>query len=502
MMDIHTPSCFRTAPTLPRNSSSGALTLTSPITERSNNPTYSFSRSNSYTGNMVVESQSLNFRPMTPDPHPDNVNKSDLNKLNIEKAGTQNLSLPPEGAVTPTDEPVSKKLRLMSSEDEHSTKTDIEYVFDKNYMNETRDKNGVDMNGLQYSQHVTSKDYINESESLDKIQTGEKRRRLSESVPLKNAESLLEAAFKVGIDKSPPTLSPKTMSDTDFDAASTGSPSVSVSGERRRRKPNLEDIVRRMKEVETDYYSEDSENDEESNEEGMHMPDGMDEVDGDLSSVRMPVLANQTDVFKDGKVFENGDDKNEFDRDGSDKIDRELNENNNVIEKLRQDELDKENKGLNDKVDENGIPLPVSSKLDMSEHKGESVIKQAGHVTPPHSGNTWLHGNGIFNSFPMFPFQTNPAELPFSKFMNPFENKYSSPELEKDYLKCQYCERTFRRQKNLENHIENTHHGKSPQRKKSGETGGDMYFKCTHCPYTTKHQSNLYVHLRIHTGKS
>ncbi|CAL1533698.1 unnamed protein product [Lymnaea stagnalis] len=71
--------------------------------------------------------------------------------------------------------------------------------------------------------------------------------------------------------------------------------------------------------------------------------------------------------------------------------------------------------------------------------------------------------------------------------------------VDKDYLKCQFCERTFRRQKNLENHVENTHQGKGPLKPRR-ETN-DMYFKCSHCPYTTKHQSNLYVHLRIHTGK-
>ncbi|CAG5134469.1 unnamed protein product [Candidula unifasciata] len=71
--------------------------------------------------------------------------------------------------------------------------------------------------------------------------------------------------------------------------------------------------------------------------------------------------------------------------------------------------------------------------------------------------------------------------------------------IDKDYLKCQFCERTFRRQKNLENHVENTHQGKGPLKPRRDTT--DMYFKCSHCPYTTKHQSNLYVHLRIHTGE-
>lgn len=499
MMDIQSPSYFRTAPTLPHNSSAGVLTLSSPAVERSNSK-YSFSRSNSYTDNMVVESQSLNFRPMTPDPHPDNLNKSDSDILSIEKSVQQNLSLPPEGAVTPTEEPVSKKPRLMSSNEELSAKTDIEYIFEKTFPHEKIDQNGVEMNGLHYPDEKSKAFSTESNDYMVGLHTSEKRRRLSESVPLRNAESLLEAAFKAGLDKSPHTLSPKTMSDIDFDAASTGSPSMSVSGERRRRKPNLEDIVRRMKEVETDYYSEDSELEDEVNEERQRMQEDGDEVDGDLS-VRLPVLANQIDDLKDGKSFESGEDINNFDRRVF--IKSELNENNNIIEKMRQDELDKENKGHpvgEDDLDNNGVPLPAS-KLESVGMNGGSVIKQAGHLTAPQgTGNNWIHGNSPFNGFPMFPFQTNPADLPFSKFMNPFENKFSSPELEKDYLKCQYCERTFRRQKNLENHIENTHHGKSPQRKKAGEQGGDMYFKCTHCPYTTKHQSNLYVHLRIHTG--
>ncbi len=89
---------------------------------------------------------------------------------------------------------------------------------------------------------VEAKDFMQSSddtESEDSMQLPEKRQTLSESLPLKNTESLLEAAFKVWLDRSPPTLSP----DTDFDVASTGSPSM--NSERRRRKPNLEDIVRR-----------------------------------------------------------------------------------------------------------------------------------------------------------------------------------------------------------------------------------------------------------------
>lgn len=448
---------------------------------------------------MVVESPTLNFGPMTPDPHPDNVGKSNTDKLDGEKTVSQNLSLPPEGAMTPTEEPVAKKPRVMPPSEEYTAKTDIEYIFDKNFANETTNQNAVEMNGHGEGDEI--KTCPNESsDTCADVQTGERRkRRLSESVALKNAESYMDSAFKAGVDKSPPTLSPKTWSDTDFDAASTGSPSVSSNGERRRRKPNLEDIVRRMKEVETDFYSEDSENEENFAKEENDMQEGMDEVDGDLSSARMPVLSSEIDGFRNTKSMENGYGHGDID---NQTMVKELNENNNIIDKLGPEDTDKENKrNETDEKDEDGIPLPAS-KIDSHGQNGESVIKQVGQVTPPHStSSNWLHGNSPFSNFPMFPFQTTPSELPFSKFMSPFDSKYNSPELEKDYLKCQYCERTFRRQKNLENHIESTHHGKSPQRKKTGDTGNEMYFKCTHCPYTTKHQSNLYVHLRIHTGE-
>ncbi|KAL8580691.1 hypothetical protein ACOMHN_004732 [Nucella lapillus] len=117
----------------------------------------------------------------------------------------------------------------------------------------------------------------------------------------------------------------------------------------------------------------------------------------------------------------------------------------------------------------------------------------------PHQFSSAKMGNWFPNTLPhLFPFPTSGLmESPLGPKFMPYEGKIL--ELDKDYLKCNYCERTFRRQKNLENHIENTHQGKGDQRPKR-ETG-DMYFKCTHCPYTTKHQSNLYVHLRIHTGE-
>ncbi|XP_052798856.1 uncharacterized protein LOC128230542 [Mya arenaria] len=464
MMDIHSASCFRPSATLPHNSSAGSLAVPSPSADVRDAPKYTFGRSNSYQGNMVVESQTHNFRPMTPDPHPDNVDNTDSHKIDLPSSG-QKSTLPPEGALTPTEEPVAKRKLQISEEFTSDQQTEV------NSTKQIRDSIS-DVNVLN--------DFNESSDSIDMAQFGPKRRRLSESVALKNAEMYLDAAYKAGLDKSPPTLSPKTLSDTDFDGMSTGSPSVSVSGERRRRKPNLEDIVRRMKEVETDYESDDSDN-EVFDERGMQ--EGGDEVDGDIS-VKMPVLASQMELLQSmGKKAFNG----------------ETNENNNIINKIGQHDIDKENQSNGDDLSKTGIPLPPSSKMEPGSVNGESVIKQVGHVTPPNSSSNWMPGP--FNGFPMFPFQASPPDLPFSKFMSPYENKFNSPELEKDYLKCQYCERTFRRQKNLENHIENTHHGKSPQRKKSGDNTGEMYFKCTHCPYTTKHQSNLYVHLRIHTGE-
>lgn len=483
MMDIQSPTCFRNATSIPRNSSSSALPLSSQVPERSDSSKFTYNRSNSYAGSMVVESQSHNFRSLTPDPHPDTVCDPNSEKLKLPSPGHSNVLLPPEGAVTPTDEPVAKKQKLQISSEQYFTGS----TKDCNSDNEN-EVLASKVNGQHFSEQLEDNSQNESVDSIDMAQFHSRKRRLSGSVMLKNAEAYLEdAALKTGIDKSPPNLSPRTLSDTDFDGTSTGSPSVSLSGERRRRKPNIEDIVRRMKEVETDYYSEDSENEEVFNEQGV------DEVDGDIE-VRRPVISTtMTDEMLQKKVVEAGEGKTDF---NVMKIshDEKLNENNNIIDKVRQEDIEKDNKHEN--PDKDGIPLPASSKPETTAVNGESVIKQVGHVTPP--GTNWMANH--FNVFPNFPFQPNQQEHPFSKFMSPFENKFSSPECEKDYLKCQYCERTFRRQKNLENHIENTHHGKSPVRKKSGESG-DMYFKCNHCPYTTKHQSNLYVHLRIHTGK-
>ena len=458
---------------------------------------------------MVVESQTHNFRPMTPDPHPDTAEKSQTQQTldlsnDINPKRQHALTLPPEGALTPSPEPLSKKARLSSDKD-----TDIQNAINafqskciensiefgmKQQQSDLIKSNGVFTNDNDEQNDIDNENESEKSESQDFSKQLEQR--LNETMPMKTTKSLLEAAFGMNLDNSPPTLSPKT-SDTDLDRASTGSPSV--NGERRRRKPNLEDIVRRMKEVETDYYSEDSD-EELMNNRGL---EGRDEVDGDIA-VRMPLLSTQmgfvnSPTGRSKDMFEKSDlsvNDNSVDDLGNGPV------NNNTIDKLGKYENDndkilddeeryKEN-GLNEQ-DENGIPLPPSSKSDSADIKRES------NMTPPKT-NGFLHG--AFNGFPMgFPFQHNTPDLPFPPFMSPFENKFSSPEVEKDYLKCQYCERTFRRQKNLENHVENTHHGKSPNRKKPGESGSDMYFKCTHCPYTTKHQSNLYVHLRIHTGE-
>lgn len=155
-------------------------------------------------------------------------------------------------------------------------------------------------------------------------------------------------------------------------------------------------------------------------------------------------------------------------------------------------------------------PLNIPEHAKITHNAIDLLASNSGDTAFPHPAlmpsklNGWLHSP--FNGLGPLPFPTHPMDRNLAaRYLPVFANKFSSPtEGEKDYLKCQYCERTFRRQKNLENHIENTHHGKGPNntKRKSGDSvQGDMYFKCTHCPYTTKHQSNLYVHLRIHTGE-
>lgn len=71
-----------------------------------------------------------------------------------------------------------------------------------------------------------------------------------------------------------------------------------------------------------------------------------------------------------------------------------------------------------------------------------------------------LNGGWFFGlylvSFLIFLFQLNMEYyLVFNLFFFMDGKFFFLQEVEKDYLKCQYCERTFRRQKNLENYIEN-----------------------------------------------
>ena len=507
MMDIQSPTCFGPTTSLPRNSSANSLSRTVHNSANRTDPTqnFNFKRNLSYTENMVVETQALNFGPMTPDPHPDNVDKSETQTLNLKRSRPQSISLPPEGAMTPNQEPLAKRSRLHTTDIHSSDKSDYSEtppisnfpVSPSDMQTEEKTDFHANVNGVTYTDKQ-SKDILNSDDGLS--QDSFKDNKETDLFGVKGSQSLF-AAFKMGLDKSPPTLSPKTMSDTDIDAVSTGSPSVSISGERRKRKPKIEDIVRRMKDVETDYYSEDSD------DEKMIPEDDVDEVDGDVH-VKMPVLATQSPDIKGEKpVLDNKGNQDTFPK----KYDlNSLNENNNIIDKLKTEngidetsELKTDNGDTKDHdTNHKGIPLPATSSVSETiGPNGEPVFKTANQSTPPKmNGSQWLHG--AFGNFPMFPFQASPPDLQFQNILSPFENRYAGPELEKDYLKCQFCERTFRRQKNLENHIENTHHGKSPVRKKPGENGGEMYFKCTHCPYTTKHQSNLYVHLRIHTGLS
>lgn len=165
---------------------------------------------------------------------------------------------------------------------------------------------------------------------------------------------------------------------------------------------------------------------------------------------------------------------------------------------------DLERKGVLDGLPKPGMPPHLTPSLGGGLHCSlpmSSNISETAY-SPHHYSTSKMNGWGFPGGLPhMFPF--SPAGMldhhGLGRKFLPFDSKMM-PEVDKDYLKCSYCERTFRRQKNLENHIENTHQGKGSQRPK--RENGDMYFKCTHCPYTTKHQSNLYVHLRIHTGKN
>lgn len=320
-----------------------------------------------------------------------------------------------------------------------------------------------------------------------------------------------------------------------------------------RRKQTLEDIVRRMRTVEPaepeDMYDSDEMIEEDmDDEQGMmgmvpgRIPD--DEVDGaplemrsytrDATWEEASAQAHAESVIKRSMqgVYE---DAEEMDQDGERQPERFERANADIYRKVKQ-ELEEQRIGhkllsehkVIDFTSHNGFSVSRSSE---SEHQKASMnsLPKPPMPMPPHLSPSMA--GGLHSSLPMssnisetaysphhysmskmnapwFPGGL-PHMFPFSpagmmdhhglgpKFL-PFEGKMI-PEVDKDYLKCNYCERTFRRQKNLENHIESTHQGKGPQKPK--RENGDMYFKCTHCPYTTKHQSNLYVHLRIHTGE-
>lgn len=315
----------------------------------------------------------------------------------------------------------------------------------------------------------------------------------------------------------------------DYDAMDQTSESSSTcqspEKHRNRRKQTIEDIIRRMKPV-NGYLSNESEEEEELDEDEMADAEQMmrsvqqnlangttprdkslsyDEVDGDATPITMSGL-RPSDLEKQqflGTPHKEAGEKRKHSemydipyRNGSSNLD---------TENIHPDNQPEKHVKL-----ENGLELSPDHKqinaiMDrVAEITGSVKGGQENGPLPKMNGN-WFHG--AFGNLPLpFPFPTNPLEHHLNpNFLPRMENNFpSTQEVEKDYLKCQYCERTFRRQKNLENHVENTHHGKSSLRRKSegGSSSGDMYFKCTHCPYTTKHQSNLYVHLRIHTGKN
>ncbi|KAK7488831.1 hypothetical protein BaRGS_00019966 [Batillaria attramentaria] len=308
-----------------------------------------------------------------------------------------------------------------------------------------------------------------------------------------------------------------------------------------RRKQTLEDIVRRMRTVEPsdDMYESEEEMDEEMDQPGMMSMDASrlpsDEVDGAPLEMRSYLDAAQACAESVIKRTMPGcyADGEEMDQDAErqpQNLEREnyLNMQKDAEAPRVSHKAPTEPKPT-DFMTQNGVPAPRSSESsEMNEQKSGLSSLPKPPLPPPHlspnmSGglhsslpmssnisetaysphhysmskmNGWFPG-GLPHMFPFSPagMMDHPGLGP--KFL-PFESKMM-PEVDKDYLKCNYCERTFRRQKNLENHIESTHQGKGPQKPK--RENGDMYFKCTHCPYTTKHQSNLYVHLRIHTGE-
>lgn len=312
-----------------------------------------------------------------------------------------------------------------------------------------------------------------------------------------------------------------------------------------RRKMKLEDIVRRMRNVEepADFYdSEEGELEEDEDDmdehsmmvlDGTHM--GADEVDGaplHLSNYPDPQAFAESAIKRSMQV--GYDDSEEMEQEELRERNESLREPTHFLHLHHNTDIHRNYMSnlkfpsepkLADSVPDEGRPSPVENQemysagqkilinpfhkpslhlspsmgggppasLPMTSNISESAFSPHHYSTPKMNG--WFPG-GLSH---MFPF--SPAGLMdppgFGRKFLPFDSKLM-PEVDKDYLKCSFCERTFRRQKNLENHIENTHQGKGPQRPK--RENGDMYFKCTHCPYTTKHQSNLYVHLRIHTG--
>ncbi|KAL3842658.1 hypothetical protein ACJMK2_020648 [Sinanodonta woodiana] len=472
---------------------------------------------------MVVESQNHNFQPMTPDPLPETAEKSD--KMDLPTPRQQNFtSLPPEGALTPNQEIPSEESQFFN----HSH-TSLQALGHEGYCStSTNQLNGHDdfsefsepsdnysalpsiQNGFSRNPDTSAEVLFHGNPDMKEgskelpIPKGSLEQMPFDSSPSSTLDEQAAQSDSINMPSmtnehnncNPPHLSPKN-SDLDLQ----GSP---FQGERKnRRKPTLEDIVRRMRETENEYYSDDSDIENMNGSLSMELENSEDEVDGDLSAhiSTLPMAVNSLKELHDGSII----DKTEMVNNNEHLSNNNNNNNNNFGEKCPPTNPDVEGTGIGgaDK------PQIMDSKNTISsftiEHvKGKEgpIFKHPNLLTPPKL-NGWLH-NAFNGGFPLFPFQPTPPDMPFSPFLSPFDRKFSSPELEKDYLKCQYCERTFRRQKNLENHIENTHHGKSPNRKKPNETmnQGDMYFKCTHCPYTTKHQSNLYVHLRIHTGEN
>lgn len=293
---------------------------------------------------------------------------------------------------------------------------------------------------------------------------------------------------------SPPNLSPEEAMDSDpmeQDCSSTESQIGTPDKNRSRRKPTLEDIVRHLKpEVENGYYSGESEADDDEDERGLNLMIDM-KNGGDNK------MAVDHDDEVDGDVCQNL--MKRFNHDG--RVMNGLREG--LITPEKHYEMNGNCKSPESIEDQENRSKYSDREREIAEKIAEMTnAKSADYTTPPKLNGSWIHG--AFSGLPMFPFPPQPLDPHMMPNVMPFmdKNKFSSPQelAEKDYLKCQYCERTFRRQKNLENHIDNTHQGKGTTRRKSEAGNGDMYFKCTHCPYTTKHQSNLYVHLRIHTG--